>query len=200
MNDWQLVGKPALLVVHMQNSVCKTPSPLEAMGHGRAAEEDGIIPRIRALQEAFRAKGLPVVFVSTYTPEDADYAAYGGFWTGSRQIVVNRMGTWDVETIDELAPADGEPVFYNWPFNVFNGTGLHDYLTAQGVETVVLTGVATGMSVGTAAWAVAERFFNLILPSDTCTDGNRELHDVIITSQLPAIALVTTADEVIARL
>ena len=200
MTEWKMVGRPALLLVHMQNAICKAPSPIEAMGHCRATWEDGIVPKIRALQTAFRAKSLPVVFVCTYTPPDATFAAYGDFWAGSREIVVNRMGTRDVEVIDELAPAQGEPVFYNWPFNVFEGTGLQEYLVDQGVETVVLTGVATGMSVGTAAWALAERFYNLIVPSDTCTDGNRALHDMIIGSQIPAIALVTTAEDVIAHL
>ncbi len=75
------------------------------------------------------------------------------------------MGTWDVQVIDELAPAAGERIFYNWPFNVLEGTGLYEYLEEQGVETVVLTGVATGMSVGTAAWALAERFYSLIVPT-----------------------------------
>ena len=200
MSEWKLVGKPALLLVHMQNAICKEPSPIQAMGHARATRDDGIIPNIRALQEAFRAKGLPVVFVCTYTPENAVFPAYGGFWTGSKQIVVNRMGTRDVEVVDELAPVPGEPVFYNWPFNVFYNTGLQEYLEAQGVETVVLTGVATGMSVGTAAWALAERFYNLIIPSDTCTDGNRALHEMLIKAQLPAIGLITTAKDVIAHL
>ncbi len=110
------------------------------------------------------------------------------------------MGTRDVEVIEELAPAVGEPVFYNWPFNIFEGTGLQKYLADHGVDTVVLTGVATGMSVGTAAWALAERFYNLIIPSDTCTDARKELHRVMLDSMLPAIALITTADDVIARL
>ena len=72
------------------------------------------------------------------------------------------MGTWDVEIIEELTPASSEPIFYNWPFNVFENTGLDENPRDQGVDTVVLTGVATGMSVGTAAWAIAERLYNLV--------------------------------------
>jgi nicotinamidase-related amidase len=93
------------------------------MGHCRATWDDGIVPKIQTLQEAFRAKGHPVVFICTYTPEDAEYAAYGGFWTGSKQIVVNRMGTRDVNVIDELVPRPEEPVFLNGP------------LTSSGITT-----------------------------------------------------------------
>jgi nicotinamidase-related amidase len=195
-----MAGKPALLVVHMQNAVIKTPSPLEAMGHGKAAHEEGVIGNIERLAAAFRAKGLPVAYCVAYTPEDSKWPAYGGFWQGCRQIEVNRMGTWDVEIIDELKPASGEPIFYNWPFNVFEGTGLDEYLKGQGVETVILTGVATGMSVGTAAWALAERFYSLVIPVDATTDGNSEVHKVVCRSILPAIGLVTTTEDVVAHL
>jgi nicotinamidase-related amidase len=200
MGDWMLAGKTALFVVHMQNSICKSPSPLEAMGHCRATWDDGIVPKIQTLLEAFRSKGLPVIFICTYTPEDADYAAYGGFWTGSRQIVVNRPGTRDVEVIDELTPLPGEPVFLNWPFDIFRPNDLEKYLVDQKIETVVLTGVATGMSVGHAAFLLADRFYNLVIPSDTCTDGNRQLHDCLIEHMLPAVGLVTTAEDVIHHL
>jgi nicotinamidase-related amidase len=200
MSDWTLAGRPALLVVHMQNAVVKTPSPLEAMGHGKAAHKEGVIDNIQALATAFRGKGHPVVYCVAYTPRETKWPAYGGFWIGSQQFEVNYMGSWDVEIIDELKPAPGERIFYNWPFNVFEGTGLHEYLQEQGVETVVLTGVATGMSVGTAAWALAERFYNLIVPADGSTDGNSDVHKTVIESIFPAIGLVTTTKDVIGHL
>lgn len=200
MSEWELTGRPALLLVHMQNSICKTPSPLEPLGHARATWEDGIVPHIQDLLAAFRVKGLPVIYVCTYTAEDVRFPAYGFFWPGVKESRVNYMGTRDVEVIEELAPAEGEPVFYNWPFNIFWAKGLEQYLRDEGIETVVLGGVATGMSVGTAAFALADRFYNLIIPSDACADGNRALHDMILGSMLPAIALVTTSDDIIAHL
>ena len=115
------------------------------------------------------------------------------------------MGTRDLEVIEELAPLQGERTVYNWPFGIFQKdrreeNDLQQHLDELGVETIVLTGVATGMSVGHAAFTLADRFYNLIVPSDTCTDGNKQLHDIIITSMIPAIALVTTADDVISHL
>ena len=58
MTDWTLIGKTALVVVHMQNAICKSPSPLDFMGHQRATAEDGHHPaRIADLLAAFRSKG-----------------------------------------------------------------------------------------------------------------------------------------------
>jgi nicotinamidase-related amidase len=199
-NEWELVGKTALLFVHMQNAIVKAPSPLEPLGHIRATEEDKIIPRMEKLLAAFRAQGRPVVFVNAYTPEDTKLPVYGRFWPSLSRNSVNHLGTRDVEVIDELKPQAGEPLFYNWPFGVFQGNELEKYLADLGIETVVLAGVATGMAVGVAAFALADRFYNIIVPSDTSTDGNKELHEVIFKTMLPAIALVTTTDDVIAHL
>lgn len=200
MSGWTMAGRPALLIVHMQNSVIKTPSPLEVLGHGRAAYEEGVIDAIARLVAAFRGKDLPVLYSVTYTAPEVRWPAYGGFWQTSRQITVNRMGTWDVEVVEELKPDPEEPIFYNWPFNPFEGTGLHEHMQEDGVDTVVLTGVATGMSVGTAAWALAERFYNLIIPSDAITDADSEVHRVVLGQVLPAIALITTTEDVIEHL
>jgi nicotinamidase-related amidase len=199
-SEWELVGKTALLFVHMQNAIVKAPSPLEPLGHIRATEEDQIIPRMEKLLAAFRQKGLPVVYVNAYTPEETKLPVYGRFWPSLSRHHVNYKGTADVEVIDELKPQGDEPLFYNWPFGIFQGNDLEKYLADLGIETVVLAGVATGMAVGVAAFALADRFYNIIVPSDTSTDGNKELHEVIFKAMLPAIALVTTTDDVIAHL
>jgi nicotinamidase-related amidase len=200
VSEWELVGKPALVIVHMQNAVIRIPGPFEMLGHGRAAQEEGVIGKIQGLLEAFRAKSLPVIFMIAHTPFDARFPSYGMFWDGVRGADVNRKDTWDTQVIEELAPLPDEAIFYNWPFNIFMGNSLEQFLKDQGIETVVLTGVATGMSVGTAAFALADRFYNLIVPSDTTTDGNRQLHEAMINGMIPAIGLVTTADDVIAHL
>jgi nicotinamidase-related amidase len=152
MSDWEMVGKPALLFIHMQRAIVKEGSPLDGLGHSRATRESGIIPRQQALLKAFRDKGLPVIYVNAITPPDAKFPVYGKFWPFVAKTMVNKPGTPDVEVIDELAPHAGEPLFYNWPFGIFQGNDLADYLCKEGIETLVLSGVATGMAVGTAVF------------------------------------------------
>jgi nicotinamidase-related amidase len=200
MSDWQMVGKPALVLIHMQRAIVKEGSPLDGLGHSRATRESGVILRMEALLKAFRDKGLPVIFVNAYTPSDTKFPVYGRFWNFIQKTDVNAMGTPDVEVIDELAPQAGEPLFYNWPFGIFQGNDMEKYLQDLGVETLVMAGVATGMAVGTAAFAGADRLYNLIVPEDASTDGNQELHDIIFKAMIPAIALVTSTDDVIAHL
>ncbi len=200
MNEWSMAGKPALLIVHMQNSLCKVGGSLEGMGHCKAARDAGVIPNIQALQKDFRAKGLPVVFVVAQHPDRFHVPAFGPFWPAARDTGVNLKGSADVQIIDELAPAADEPVFYNWPFGVFRANKLEKHLRKQEVETVVLAGVATGMAIGHASFSLADRLFSLIVPSDTCADARSGLHKAVLQEMLPPIGLVTTAKDVIAHL
>jgi nicotinamidase-related amidase len=200
VSEWTLIGKTALVVVHMQNAICKSPSPLDFMGHQRAAAEDGTIPRVAELLAAFRSKSLPVIFIVAVHPEKPEIPAYGAFWQGLPGLQVNQLGTHDVEIVDELTPQDGEPVVHNWPFDIFRCTDVERWLRDRGVETVVLVGVATGMAINIAAYQLADRLFNLIVPADCVTDGNRELHNAIMSGIMPVISLVTTSDDVIAHL
>lgn len=200
MTEWTLTGSPALVVIHMQNAICRAPSPLEVLGHARATEEDEVIPHITRLLAAFREKGLPVVFTAAVHPDEIEAPAYGMFWGAVKEMTVNTAGSRDVEIVAELAPRGGEPVVHNWPFDVFRRTGLEERLRDAGVETIVLVGVSTGMAVIIAAYQAADRFFNLIVPSDCVTDGNRALHDAIMSGIMPVIGLVTTSDDVIAHL
>jgi nicotinamidase-related amidase len=105
-----------------------------------------------------------------------------------------------VEVVDELTPLDAEPVVHNWPFDIFRCTDVEQRLRERGVETVILVGVATGMAINIAAYQLADRFFNLIVPSDCVTDGNRQLHEAIMSGIMPVIGLVTTSADVVAHL
>jgi nicotinamidase-related amidase len=83
VSEWTLAGRPALLVVHMQKAIVNSPSPLEVLGHGKAAWKEGVIDKIQDLLEAFRAKSLPVIYVCTYTPRDATLPSNGSLWAGA---------------------------------------------------------------------------------------------------------------------
>lgn len=113
---------------------------------------------------------------------------------------VDQRGTRDVQVVDELAPWDGEPVFQNWPFDIFRRTDLEQWLRDHDVQTVVLVGVATGMAITIAAYQLADRLFSLIVPADCVTDGNHKLHEAIMESVMPVIGLVATSADVVAHL
>jgi nicotinamidase-related amidase len=104
-----------------------------------------------------------------------------------------------VQVVDGLASQDGEAVVHNRPFDIFRRTDVEQWLRDRGVETVVPAGVSTGMAIDIAAYQPADRLFDLIVPADCVTDGNRRLREAIMDGTVPVINVVTTSDDVIAR-
>jgi len=199
MSEWKLVGKPALILIHMQHGITHPEGTVAFLGHAKATRESGIIPRQQALLNAFREKKLPVIYVNAVTDPKSKFPVYGRFWGGIQKTGANLPGSKDIEVIPELAPLPGEPVLGNWVFGMFTNNNLEQVLKDQGLETLVLVGVATDMAVLAAVFQASDLLYNLIVPSDASTSANPKFHEAAI-EMIDAIALVTTTEDVIAHL
>jgi nicotinamidase-related amidase len=200
MNEWKMVGKPALIIIHMQHGITHEAGTVAFLGHAKATRESGIISRQQALLKAFRAKKLPVIYVNAVTDPKRKFPVYGKFWPAIQKTGANLPGTKDVEVIPELAPLPGEPVLSNWVFGIFSNSNLEKVLKDFGVETLVLVGVATDMAVLTAVLQASDLLYNLIVPSDASISANPKAHDAVMNLIITPMALVTTTEDVLAHL
>jgi biuret amidohydrolase len=198
-DEWTMVGKPALIFIHMQYGITNEGGTVAFLGHAKATKESGIIARQQALLKAFRAKKLPVIFVNAVTDPKTKVPVYGKFWPAIKKTGANLPGSKDVEVIPELAPLPGEPVLGNFVFGMFSNNNLDKVLKGLGVETLVLTGVATDMAVLSAVFQASDFFYNLIVPSDASTSANPTFHKVAM-EMISVMTLVTPTDDVIAHL
>ena len=200
MSEWNMVGKSALILIHMQHAITHEAGRVAFLGHAKATRESGILLHQQALLKAFRGKKLPVIYVNAVTDPKATLSPYGKFYPAIKTSGVNLPGTEDIEVIAEVAPQPGEPVLGNWIFGMFSNSGLEKILKEKGVTTLVLAGVATDMAVLTSVVQAADLGYNLIVPSDASTSANPKAHDVAMNMMIPAMALVTTTDDIIAHL
>jgi nicotinamidase-related amidase len=145
-------GRTALVVVDMQRGFLE---PGEALEVPPARD---IVPAIRALLEAFRARRLPVAFTEfTYSPavpllvgalhpehQPALPGAPRGFGRPSSNCL---EGTESARTIPALAPRAEEPVIRKRWYDGFAGTELDGALRARDVTCLVVTGTMTDICV-----------------------------------------------------
>lgn len=199
MSDWKIVGKPALIVLHMQHAICDPEGRIAHVGHAKAAHESGIIPKQQALLKAFREKKLPVIYVNAITDVEKAKTApvLGKFWptvTGG----VNLPNTKDVEVIKELPPQPGEPVLGNFPFSMFANNKLEQMLRDLNAQTLVLVGVATDMVVLASCWQASDLYFNLVVPSDASSGANQASCEAAM-KMISLIAMVTPTEDVLKK-
>ncbi len=132
----------ALMVIDVQNGVVVD-------GHDR----DGVVGNIGALVDRARAEQVPVVWV-----QHSD--------DGLEQ------GSDDWQIVDELSPADGEPVVQKHYGDSFEATDLEDVLAARGVGRVVVTGAQSDACIRATLHGALVRGYDVTLVGDAHTTGD----------------------------
>ena len=119
---------------------------------------------MQRLNEAGRAKGIPIVYTTTaYSDVDGPNSDMG-LWVRKIPVELLRAGTHEVAIDDRIAPAAGELVIVKKRASGFHGTNLTSYLNAHGVDTVIITGVTmAGCVRHTAEDAIAEGFRPIVV-------------------------------------
>ena len=172
-------AETAMLSIDVQNTYMEVPEdPAErarwAPFHQRMREQ--VIPRTRALQDAFRAKGLDVLHARIACLLD----------DGRDRSLSQKKPGWNYlllpkdeeasQLVPELAPAPGEIVLTKTTDSALTGTNLRLILANMGIRNVVLTGIFTDQCISSTVRSLADESFNVVLVEDCCAAGTDELH------------------------
>jgi nicotinamidase-related amidase len=210
MSEWKLRGKPALVVLHMQEGIVGSLLPKERAGEVRGSDH---LSHQQALLKAFRARKLPVIYVNVDIPFDptVSFPVYGMMFEFLKAQAENRRSGQDdlkrLDVIPELAPLPGEPVLFNWFLGAFSHSGLEGVLKEYGVDTIVFFGGALHIAVFNATIQAVDLSYSVIVPQDACipTLSANRTPDMLKTREVflemfLKYALLTTADDIIAHL
>jgi nicotinamidase-related amidase len=175
--------RTALLVMDVQ------PEIVERLGDSELTD------RIAAAATAARAAGVRVIYVKIgfrkgypeISPRSATFsriAELGGFVEGVSS-----------EVHRAVAPQPGDVVVTKRRVSAFAGSDLDVVLRAGGIETLVLTGIATSGVVLSTLRQAADLDFSLTVLSDGCVDADDEVHRVLCEKVFPRQAEVLTVAE-----
>lgn len=180
-------AKTALLIIDMQyldahrdwgmGAVIKAAGKQEEWEPYFAAVDE-IVPRIRALQDAFRANGMEVIHVVTValTQDGRDISR-----AHKRLGLFAKPGSHEAEVLDELKPVGDEIVISKTANGVFNATAIDQVLKNVGIDTLVVVGVGTNDCVETAVRDASDRGYDVLLVGDACATRVREQHEFALT-------------------
>jgi nicotinamidase-related amidase len=150
--------KPALLVIDMANAWTRPDHAFSCL------DMDTIIPANQALLQAFRAKGLPIIYTSTAYDVIDGAISDAGLWHLKIPAEVLQSGSDAVQIDDRLEPRDGEIVIIKKRASAFHGTPLAGMLQAAGVDTLIVTGVTASACVRNSVEdAIADGFRPIVV-------------------------------------
>lgn len=97
-----------------------------------------------------------------------------------------------------VAPLENEVVITKHRVSAFTGTDLEMILRANGIETLVLYGIATSGVVLSTLLEASDADYRLAVIGDCCADLDSQLHDCLIQRFFPARGAVFSAEDFIA--
>lgn len=175
-----LDDRTALVVIDLQKGLTSYPTvhPVSDMVEGS-----------RRLADAFRQRGLPVVWVNVT----------GG--APGRTEQPRRSGDFPKEfseLIPELGVQDDDIRVTKRTWGAFPHTDLEAKLREAVVTQIVLTGIATSIGVESTAREAYALGFNVTLAVDAMTDMDEGAHENSVRKIFPRLGETATVEELVA--
>mgnify|MGYP003111564135 CR=1 FL=1 len=183
----------ALLVVDMQNDFCAQGGYLQRKRGYNVGFAPALADRIQGLVQAARKARLPVVWVrSVYDFKylNAPYRVKRG------EEGCCLEGTWGVGFF-RVKPLPDEVVVTKHHYSAFFETNLNTQLQLLGVNTLVVTGVATNVCVDSTLRDGFFRGYYIVVPEDCVNSNSRAGHEGTLATVRNNIGIVCQSDDII---
>nr|WP_082928336.1 isochorismatase family cysteine hydrolase [Cupriavidus gilardii] len=180
-------AKTALLVMHYQTDILELfPSVAPTL-----------LANTRTLCDAARDKGISVYFAKFhFSPGYPEVSPLNKNGQGVKQL-----GLFVEDQISpELGRQADEPIIIAHRASVFFGTDLQVRLSAQGIDTLIMVGIAsTGVMLSSIAYA-SDADFRLFTVKDCCYDPDQVVHDHLFATAFESRTTVLTLADALALL
>ncbi len=143
-----------------------------------------------------REKKIPVIYVTVGFRPGAPEVSLSNksFGAGKERFASMDMAEF-AKVLPELEPLEGEVTMIKRRVSAFTGNDLEVVLRAQGIQHMVLSGVATSGAILSTVREAADKDYRITVLSDCCADGDEEVHRVLTTKVFPRQADVLTVEE-----
>lgn len=193
--------RPALLVIDVQyRTVGHEPRPFfEAVEkeYRTCCGDVGwaAVPHIATLLEAFRGRGLPVIY-----PYVAPKSAQDAGRLGAKVPAIMDVPERGYAFVEEVAPQEGEILVPKRHPSAFFGTPLMSYIVDAGADSLVVTGATTSGCVRASVVDAFSYNLRVTVPHDAVFDRTRSVHEVNLFDMAQKYADVTSTEAVVSAL
>ncbi|HEX7428396.1 MAG TPA: cysteine hydrolase [Mycobacterium sp.] len=189
----------AFLACHWQNDVVGSDGAFTPFYRARM-EEHGVIHVARRLIDSARRSGVRVVYARVaFAEAHRDLVTNIPLLSMVLQQQCLLDGTPATEIIDELEPQAEDWVITNTKVSAFASSDFDERLRGAGIDTVVLFGVATNLSVESTGRSAGDLGYRVVIVADACEAATDRAHEASLES-FALLGEVATTDEVLAAL
>ena len=199
MSEAQIALDPsrtALIIQDMQNDVIIEGGAFADSGAPEHAKQQNVVENVAGLAAACRAAGVPVIHVwYIVEPGAAGLKQNAPLFEGVKESDALVRGSWGAAPAEGLEPQDGDHVVEKMRMNGFFQTRLDILLRGLGVDTIVITGAWTNMSIEHTARHGADAGYRVWVASDGTSTTGDEWQHAALNYAMTNVASVAACEE-----
>src|SRR4051794_37569166 len=187
----------AMIIQDLQNDVIIEGGAFADSGAPAHAKSQNVVENVVALANAARTAGVPVIHVWYIVEQGAPGLKQNApLFQGVKDANALVRGTWGAAPVDGLEPQDGDHVIEKMRMNGFYETRLDILLRGLGVDTLIITGAWTNMSIEHTARHAADAGYRAVVASDGTSTVDDEWQHAALEYAMTNVAAVGTCDEI----
>ncbi len=187
----------AMIIQDLQNDVIIEGGAFADSGAPAHATSQNVVANVKGLAEAARNAGVPVIHVWYVVDAGASGLKQNApLFQGVKEANALVRGTWGAAPADGLEPQDGDHVVEKMRMNGFYDTRLDILLRGLGIETLIITGAWTNMSIEHTARHAADAGYRAVVASDGTSTVDDEWQNAALNYAMQNVASVGTCAEI----
>ncbi len=160
------------------------------------AKDHGTVANTAKVLDAGRKAGMPVIHVgigfrSGYPEISPNNKMFSVFKNKDMFLAASKKNAF----VPALKPVGEDIVIHRPRVNAFYGSDLRTILDSQGIDTLIMCGVATNWAVEATARYAADADYKIVVLEDCCASETVEEHKFSINHILSLIADIHSTDE-----
>jgi gluconolactonase len=193
--------RSALIIQDLQNDVIGEGGAFADSGAPAHAQSQNIVENVRRIAEAARSAGMAVIHVHYIVEPGAPGLMQNApLFQGVKEANALVRGSWGAAPVEGLEPQEGDHVVEKMRMNGFFDTRLDILLRGLGVETIVITGAWTNMSIEHTARHGADAGYEVFVVSDGTSTTGDEWQHAALNYALTNVGRAVSAEQVVSAL
>ena len=189
----------ALVIQDLQNDAMIAGGAFADSGAAAHATAQNVVENVKGLAEACRRAGVPVIHVWYIVEQGAHGLKQNApLFEGVKNANALVRGSWGAAPAEGLEPQAGDHVIEKMRMNAFYETPLDILLRGLGVETLIITGAWTNMSIEHTARHAADAGYRAVVASDGTSTMNDDWQRAALEYAMQNVAAVATCAEIAA--
>jgi gluconolactonase len=187
----------ALVIQDLQNDVIIEGGAFADSGAPAHATSQNVVENVRGLAAACRGAGVPVIHVwYIVEPGAVGLKQNAPLFEGVKGANGLVRGSWGAAPAEGLEPQEDDHVVEKMRMNGFYETRLDILLRGLGVETLIITGAWTNMSIEHTARHAADAGYRPVVASDGTSTVSDEWQDAALNYAMQNVGVVATCAEI----